>query len=308
MASSRNDPERLEAEAKELYEQMTKGRTGTPEADQPLEDTPEEPEELQVEAPDPTDKAETTADEDTEDDSQRGEIESEEVTALHKAEKAMKGAQARMTKATQEAADLKRQNADLIRSVTELKGQLVETQKDDGKLAQIREDYPDLAGPLLDELKRTQDEVGKAKDALAEQEQSKYRELEDKAQAEHFNRIRAAHPDVDTLIESADWLNWLEDASSQTKEWIQTGSSNDVNSVLNQFKVDMGEPLPTPQEQTLKRARSVAEPKMPKARKSNLKGEKKNWTVDEIMRMPNEVFEKHQTEILKAMESGSIRR
>jgi hypothetical protein len=47
---------------------------------------------------------------------------------------------------------------------------------------------------------------------------------------------------------------------------------------------------------------------MPKARKSNLKGEKKNWTVDEIMRMPNEVFEKHQTEILKAMESGSIRR
>jgi chromosome segregation ATPase len=308
MASSRNDPERLEAEAKELYEQMTKGRTGTPEADQPLEDTPEEPEELQVEAPDPTDKAETTADEDTEDDSQRGEIESEEVTALHKAEKAMKGAQARMTKATQEAADLKRQNADLIRSVTELKGQLVETQKDDGKLAQIREDYPDLAGPLLDELKRTQDEVGKAKDALAEQEQSKYRELEDKAQAEHFDRIRAAHPDVDTLIESADWLNWLEDASSQTKEWIQTGSSNDVNSVLNQFKVDMGEPLPTPQEQTLKRARSVAEPKMPKARKANTTGERRTWTVDEIKRMSNEEFEKHQVEILSAQNQGRIRR
>jgi len=213
-----------------------------------------------------------------------------------------------MTKATQEAADLKRQNADLIKSVTELKSQLVESSKDESKLAQIREDYPDLAGPLLDELKRTQDEVGRAKDALAEQEQSKYQEIQEQAQAEHFERIRAVHPDVDQLIDTADWLNWLEEADSQTKTWIQEGSSNDVNSVLSRFKADMGQPAPTLQEQALERAKTVAEPKMPKARKSQIKGEKKHWTVDEIMRMPNKVFEKHQTEILKAMESGSIRR
>lgn len=306
--ASRNDPERLEAEAKELYEQMTKGKKGTPEVDQPLEDTPEEPEELQVEAPDPTDKAETTADEDTEDDSQRGDIESDDVIALQKAEKAMKGAQARMTKATQEAADLKRQNADLIRSLTELKGQLVDSSRDEGKLAQIREDYPDLAGPLLDELKRTQDEVGKANKAIANQEQAKNQELENRAHHEHFERIRMAHPDVDQLIDTADWLNWLEDSDYQTKEWVQTGSSNDVNSVLNKFKADMGQPTSTPQEQALERAKRVADPRMPKARKSNLKGDKKYWTVDEIMKMPNKVFEQHQTEILKAMESGSIRR
>lgn len=305
--SKRNDPARLEAEAKELFEQMTKGRTETPEADQPQVDTPEEPEELQVEAPDPTDTAEVQADEDAVEESERSE-DSELKLALQKAEKAMKGAQARMTKATQETADLKRQNADLIKSVTELKSQLVEVSRDDGKLAQIREDYPDLAGPLLDELKRTQDEVGKAKDALAEQEKNKYQELEAQAQAEHFERIRSAHPDVDQIIETADWLNWLEDADAQTKTWIQEGSSNDVNTVLSRFKADMGVPAPTLQEQTLERAKTVAEPKMPKARKSQIKGDKKYWTVDEIMRMPNKVFEKHQTEILKAMESGSIRR
>jgi chromosome segregation ATPase len=305
--SKRNDPARLEAEAKELFEQMTKGKTETPEADQPQKDTPEEPEALQVEAPDPTDTAEVQADEDAVEESERSE-DSELKLALQKAEKAMKGAQARMTKATQETADLKRQNADLIKSVTELKSQLVEVSRDDSKLAQIREDYPDLAGPLLDELKRTQDEVGKAKDALAEQEQSKYQELEAQAQAEHFERIRSAHPDVDQIIETADWLNWLEDADAQTKTWIQEGSSNDVNTVLSRFKADMGVPAPTLQEQTLERAKTVAEPKMPKARKSQIKGDKKYWTVDEIMRMPNKVFEKHQTEILKAMESGSIRR
>jgi chromosome segregation ATPase len=305
--SKRNDPARLEAEAKELYEQMTKGKTETPEIDQSPEDTSEEPEALQVEAPDLTDMAEVQADENEVDESERSD-DSELRLALEKAEKAMKGAQARMTKATQETADLKRQNADLIRSVTELKGQLVETSKDDSKLAQIREDYPDLAGPLLDELKRTQDEVGAAKEALAEQEQSKYQELQEQAQAEHFERIRSVHPDVDQIIDTADWLNWMEEADSQTKTWIQEGSSNDVNMVLSRFKADMGQPAPTLQEQALERAKSVAEPKMPKARKSKITGEKKNWTVDEIMRMPNKVFEKHQTEILKAMESGSIRR
>lgn len=305
--SKRNDPARLEAEAKELYEQMTKGKTETPEIDQSPEDTSEEPEALQVEAPDLTDMAEVQADENEVDESERSD-DSELRLALSKAEKAMKGAQARMTKATQETADLKRQNADLIRSVTELKGQLVETSKDDSKLAQIREDYPDLAGPLLDELKRTQDEVGAAKEALAEQEQSKYQELQEQAQAEHFERIRSVHPDVDQIIDTADWLNWMEEADSQTKTWIQEGSSNDVNMVLSRFKADMGQPAPTLQEQALERAKSVAEPKMPKARKSKITGEKKNWTVDEIMRMPNKVFEKHQTEILKAMESGSIRR
>jgi chromosome segregation ATPase len=305
--SKRNDPARLEAEAKELFEQMTKGRTETPEADQPPEDTPEEPEVLQEETPDPTDTVEIQAEEDAVEESVRSE-DSELKLALQKAEKAMKGAQARMTKATQETADLKRQNADLIRSITELKGQLVESSKDESKLAQIREDYPDLAGPLLDELKRTQDEVGAAKEALAEQEQSKYQQIQAQAQAEHFERIRTVHPDVDQLIDTADWLNWLEEADSQTKTWIQEGSSNDVNTVLTRFKTDMGAPAPTLQEQALERAKSVAEPKMPKARKSNLKGDKKYWTVDEIMRMPNKTFEKHQTEILKAMESGSIRR
>lgn len=103
-------------------------------------------------------------------------------------------------------------------------------------------------------------------------------------------------------------MNWLEEADSQTKTWIQEGSSNDVNMVLSRFKADMGQPAPTLQEQALERAKSVAEPKMPKARKSQIKGDKKYWTVEEIMRMPNKTFEKHQSEILKAMESGSIRR
>ena len=56
---------------------------------------------------------------------------------LDKAEKAMKGAQARMTKATQEAAELRKLNADLMQAVGDLKGQLEERQKDNEQLAKF---------------------------------------------------------------------------------------------------------------------------------------------------------------------------
>jgi len=304
---SRNDPDRLEAEAKELFEQMTKGKEGTPQPDMVEEDTPEVQEALPVEAPDPTDTAETIAEKDDNQEGVSGEPEDMSL-ALQKAEKAMKGAQSRMTKATQEAADLKRQNADLLKGLAELKAQIGEQQKDDSKLEKLREDYPDLASPLLDELKRTQDEVKAQRDALAAQEQRKEDEITDKAAEAHFDRIKEEHSDVETIIDSADWLNWLEDQDYQTKQWIQAGSSNDVNNVLNKFKADMGVSQSTPQERALEKAKAVAEPKMPKSQKPKLKGGTKSWSVDEIMRMPNEVFEQHQAEIMQSMAGGKIRR
>ena len=303
---SRNDPDRLEAEAKQLVEQMLQTNEGNPDTVQSLEDTPEESEELQQEAPEPTDMAETDAEEVEVSKEVSGESEDTDL-ALQKAEKAMKGAQSRMTKATQEAAELKRQNADLLKSLTELKGQLVEQQRDDSKLAQLREDYPDLANPLLDELKRTQDEVLSHKEELAVEKRRKEEELNQKAIDAHFDRIRAEHPDVDNLIETSDWLNWLEDQDHATKDWIQTGSSNDVNTVLYKFKSDMGLKPPSPQERALEKARSVAEPKLPKSRKPKTKVDARSWSVDDIKRMPNDVFEKHQEDILKAMNSGQIR-
>ena len=163
--SNRNDPDVLEAEAKQLLDKMM-GVTPEPSA----EDTQEEQTEVVQEAPESTDMAETIA-EDTESD---GSGEPEDLrSALQKAEKAMKGAQSRMTKATQETADLKRQNADLLAALAELKSESAESKRDSGKLDQLREDYPDLAAPLLDELARTQSQLEAQKEALAKQEQSK---------------------------------------------------------------------------------------------------------------------------------------
>ena len=302
---SRNDPARLEAEAKELMEQYQNAANPTPVEEQP--EVVEEEETLQA-APEPEDTAEElVVDEAPEEPLESGEVDTLR-SALEKAEKAMKGAQSRMTKATQEAADLRRQNEDMLRNLTELKGQLAEKERDTAKLAQIREEYPDIAGPLLDELSRTQAEVQSAKEALSAQEQRRTEELQARAAEEHFNRIRAVHPDGDELSGTSDWMNWLEEQDASTHKWVEQGSSNDVNAVLSRFKDDMGLRPPTPQERSLEKARAVAEPKMPKARSQNVTGGKRNWTVEEIMRMPNKDFVKHQNEILKAMEQGAIRR
>jgi len=311
--ASRNDPARLEAEAKELLEQYEQAARGNLEAqeDQPSdehEDTPvEQPEKIEQEAPEPTDTAETQADEAPQEESTSGD-DSELRTALEKAERAMKGAQARMTKATQEAAELRKMNADLMQAVGDLKGQLVEKERDNERLQQLREEYPDVAGPLLDELQRTQDEVRNAQDAVKAQEQLRQREVQEQLSAEHFARIEAVHPDVNEITQTSDWALWLESQDAQIHQWVEAGSSNDVNSVLSKYKADMGMRPPTPQERVLEKAKEVAEPKMPKARKPKVTGDKRTWSVDEIMRMPNHEFEKHQKDILSAMEQGAIRR
>lgn len=315
--SKRNDPERLEAEAKELMNQMT-GEATEPEAS----DTQEEQLELAQEAPEPTDKAETVV-EDT-DQQEGGDSDDDLRLELAKANKAMKGAQSRMTKATQEAADLKRQNADLLQALGKLKSEAEERRKDDSKLTQLREDYPDIAAPLLDEIERTQLKVASQQEASEKDRQRKIDEEIERVSAAHFARIEAEHPDVNDLIETADWLNWLEEQDRTTKQWIQTGSSNDVNMVLHRFKADMGVEVQTPgvlhrfkadtgvevqtpQERALAKAKEVAEPKLPKARKSETAGGKKVWTVDEIKRMPLAQFEEHQAEIMEAMGSANIR-
>ena len=302
---SRNDPATLEAEAQALLEQYQNVAKPTPVEEQP--EVAEEVETLEA-APEPTDTAEEpVAEQAPEEPPESGEVENLR-SALDKAEKAMKGAQSRMTKATQEAADLRRQNEDMLRNLTELKGQLAERERDTAKLAQIREEYPDIAGPLLDELTRTQAQVESTREALDAQQRLRQEEMQARAAEEHFARIRAAHPDIDEVIASADWINWLETQDASTHQWVEAGSSNDVNAVLSRFKDEMGLRPPTPQERSLEKARAVAEPKLPKARAQNVTGEKRTWSVEEIMRMPNKDFEKHQRDILLAMEQGAIRR
>ena len=300
------NPEQLEAEARELLDQMTKAS-----AQPTAVETEEEPEEVIEETPEePTESVEVQAEEVSEEETDGGE-DSSELSAIDdridKAERAMKGAQRKMTQATQEAAELRKQNESLIEVMTELKSQLAERSRNDEGLQKLKEEYPDVASPLLDEIQRLQERVDEHSALNSKRDEDVIRQRQEREMEAHFDRIRAVHPDFQDVTNTSDWALWIEDQDASTQRWVENGTSNDVNAVISQFKMDMNIKSPTPQEQTLERAKEAASPKMPKSRKSNVTGVKKSWTVDEIKRMPNELFEKHKTEILEAQAAGQIR-
>ena len=301
---ARNDPAQLLAEANQMLEEVRKS-----EASPSAEDNLEPEEELVQEAPSELeDTAESTAEEASVEESQLSGEDSDAAQQIEKAERAMKGAQAKMTKATQEAADLRRQVADLTESVSTLKSQLLDEQRNSERLSQVREEYPDVAGPLLDELQNLRERVDQQSELNSQHEQRLIEERQAQAAQEHFERIRNVHSDLDSVVETSDWALWLEQQDQQIHGWVDAGSSNDVIAVLDKFKADMGIKPATPQEQALARAKEVAEPRLPKARKANVSGERKSWTVDDIVNMPLDEFEKHKSEILEAQAAGAIRR
>ena len=302
----RNDPEQLEREAREMLEQARNAASGTNQDDGLETDTPERQEEQHQDAPtESVDTAEELDAEAQESDEDRGEPQLDD--AVSKAEQRVKNAQAKMTKALQETSALRKHMENLQRVNDELSQQLAAKEEKDDRLDEVRENYPDIAGPLLDALEKQKTEVQQTREALAQQQRAAYEREQNVEIEEHWSRIRDYHPDVDDLLVTPEWNDWLGDQTQTIQRWVNEGSSNDAVSVLQKFKTDMGIGEPTPQEKVLEKARRVAEPKMPSARKTNTKAGKKTWTVEEIKAMPNREFEKHQAEIMEAYAQNQIR-
>ena len=298
----RNDPAKLEAEAEEMMAKL-KGEGQAPQ----IEDTPQEPQ-LEAQAQAPEEQSETAEDSQqapTED--ERGEA-SEVESALKKADQRYKNAQRKMTQATTEAKELRRENEQTRAELDNLKRQLAEKDVDLEKLKQVREDYPDLAAPILDVMEKTQAQVADQNAELEQLRQMRQQETVNAAQAAHIDRIKEAHPDVDDVVQSGDWADWLESQDASVQSWIEAGSSNDVNAALNKFKRDMGIGQQTPQERVLEKAKASAEPKLPKSRKPDTGAGTKVWSTADIKNMSLQDFESNEADLMNAWRSGQIQR
>ena len=72
--------------------------------------------------------------------------------------------------------------------------------------------------------------------------------------------LMEAHPDLDNIVESGDWADWLEVQNDEMHRYAERGSVPEVIYLLNKFKGDMGFGQPTPQERVLEKAKAAAEP------------------------------------------------
>lgn len=296
------DPAKLEAEAQELIAQY-KGEVPAPQPE-------ETPEEVQLEAEpaapeEPAETAEQPVEAPVED--ERGEL-SEAELAIKKADERYKNAQRKMTQATTEAKELRRMNEQVMAELGQMKRQLAEKDVDLEKLKQVREEYPDLAAPILDVMERTQAKVDEQHAELEALRNMREQDAVQEAQTAHMDRIREAHPDLDSIVQSGDWADWLEVQNAEIHHYVESGSSNDVNAALYKFKSDMGVGQPTPQERVLEKAKAAAEPKLPKSRKPDTGAGQKIWSVADIDKMSLKDFEANRGDIMEAWRRDNIRR
>lgn len=295
------NPEQLEAEAQEM---MARARG---EVEAPQEEDTQDPEpEATAQAPEePADTAEEPVEAPVED--ERGEL-SETELALKKADERYKNAQRKMTQATTEAKELRRLHEQTMAELGDLKRQLAEKDVDLEKLKQVREEYPDLAAPILDQMERTQAQVAETNAELEQLRQMRDQEAHAKAQEQHMAHIREAHPDLDNIVESGDWADWLEGQNDEMHRYAERGSVPEVIYLLNKFKSDMGFGQPTPQERVLEKAKAAAEPKLPKSRKPDTSAGQKVWSAADIKNMSLKDFESNQDALMDAWRRGDIRR
>ena len=185
------DPEALEREADELFQQMMAAQNA-PESDESTEEAEEETptEQQESEEPTPSDQEETVeaAETDPEPEAESGEAEdsdSQEDTPSSVWEERYKNAQARMTKATQEASRLRKdlkeaeqRISDLERSAkTKTSSAEPTTELGDKDLEQLMKDYPEVVGPLIKRLQVLEGRVGETVSSIEERDQKACLEL-----------------------------------------------------------------------------------------------------------------------------------
>lgn len=308
----------MEAEADRLHAELyaQKEETEAPE-EAVAEEEVAETEDTAEEEAQPESEAEQPAEDETGNDEvqdpepetkQEAKPSEEDELTIQNADKRIKDAQRRMTKATQEAAALRRENDELRTAVTDLKGEVAKLkavaqapETTDGDLARLQEEYPDLAKPLIAEIQKLRAEQ---QGTRAEQEELRKQAQNDQQQRsalEHQEAILAVHADAFDLASRVDFQEWLADQPSYKRQVVESGTAEDVIDLLSEFKGTLAPPPPQP---TLEQAKEIAEPKT-RSTKAKPQG-KKTWTRSEINAMSPAEYLKNEAEIDRALAEGRV--
>lgn len=334
----RNDPDELDRQAEELIAKARAEQAGTDEEDAATEGGPSEEEtpaaaeqEDQQEPDAPSETSEESDEGSRNEPPESGEEderteESELERKLRVSEERYENARARMTKATQEAAALRREVESLKGKLSAAQEEITELKRgqdsgepsgDSGSLDQLEADYPEIVGPFKRELNEIRRQI-------QERDDRDTRSAEQKAIDEHFGHILSAHPDFDEVVSTEDWDGWVARQSATRQLIAKQGTSDEVIELVTAYKEAMGiapareqeppaatEKAPTkPQADDLvERARAKAEPRVSRGRPrdADADGDQKIWFMSEIKKLKPHEFEKLEAEIDQAAREGRIR-
>lgn len=242
----------------------------------------------------------------------------EDITVAN-AQERIKNAQARMTKATQEAAELRRENDALLAEFEKLRSEIASLKqsppkesdteaKKDVDLEYLREEYPDLMNPLVNIISRQDEQLRELRNRLDGVSTAITTADENAAMQTHWSNIYSAHPDAQEISSSDDFLGWLSRQPSAVQTIAESGTSEDVVWLLDQYKGTLRNDKPSDtQSHRVAAAKSIASPRLPKSGSPvhNVQTGPR-FTRDQIKNMSPEEFSKYEKEIDAAMSKGLI--
>lgn len=312
---------KLEAEADELlmkhYGQQSEGEA-TEDAQEADEGTPEptgEKPEQDQKADEPA--QETPPEEDT------GVVQDElDGLTLHNASERIKNAQARMHRATQEAADLRRALATKDQELSQLRTEVdalkaappakqSESAQDGISLDELATEYPETLGPVLEYINAMGDRVKqleaarntdatKPADTVVAAATPESQPAQDDAAVAHYATIYAAHPDAQDLAGQPEFQGWVTRQGPQAQAILDRGTAQQVVALLTAYKTSVG------QAQRRKEAAAAADPTVPTTRKPPVTAGQPKFTREQIKAMSPAEYAKREAEIDDAMAKGLI--
>jgi hypothetical protein len=218
-----------------------------------------------------------------------------------------KNAQALMTKATMEAADLRREVASLrtqlenaIRYAPQSQQQEVRG-SDFQELEKLKEEYPDFAGPLVGAFEKQQQVIRELQRSNEVNEQAS-----EAARRVNFNfEVSRAHPDFDQVAASEDFRGWLARQASFVQDAASRPNPADAIEVLNMYKRSAQGRGPDKVDRVAA-AKQVAAPAVGRNSRQPTAEKPPQFTREMIARMTPAEFAKNEEAIEKALASGNI--
>lgn len=256
--------------------------------------------------------------------------------SLENAAERIRNAQARMHRATQEAADFRRALSDEQRNTQRLEADLERLRAERlaapipapatdsantgmATLETLRDDYPQIIGPLIGTLQELRTELDSIKGTVTSRDESdrieRARNAEQsakQAQQAHFAAIGAAHPDFQRVVSSEEFKGWASRQSRITQillygDGVQGsgyrngGNAAEIIEVLDAYKKSIGASSRRDE------ARDAAAPTLRKTAKTQPDSNgRPTFTRAQLEKMSDAEYLKLEPEIDAAMAEGRI--
>lgn len=222
-----------------------------------------------------------------------------------KAEESRKNAQALMTRATQEAADSKRGNAELQQQIARLQAQVNQLSQQSAQAAPeqpekndqfkvLREEYEEL-GPVFNQVEQQARQNQQLQKELAALKQARESEIAQQQQAAFWNEVRKAHPDVDQVAASADFQGWFARQSQDIQQMSQVNPAG-ATAVMTMYKAAGTAPT------KLQQAQPLSEPQVRSSSAPATQSRTPKLTPDQIAALPQKDYEANEAEYDKMIE------